>query len=124
MFGLFGKKKKTEEPKRQTNTVSQSRAYFAPMRPMGQQEQQSPPRDDGFAQSMMLGYAMNDGLVGGLIGGNFAGGVLGDAMNTSEPSHTSDSHCHDSGASSSYSSDSGSSFDSGCSDSGSSSGGD
>jgi hypothetical protein len=79
--------------------------------------------DDGFVQSVALGYATNDGLVGGLLGGNLAGGMLGDMMNTSE-----DHHCHqtpevDSGAgsydSSSYDSG-GSSYDSGSYDSGSS----
>ena len=40
--------------------------------------------DDGFAQSMALGYATNDGILGGIIGGNTAGGLIGDAMNTSE----------------------------------------
>lgn len=37
--------------------------------------------NDGFAQSMVLGFAMNNGMLGGLIGGSIAGGMVGDAMN-------------------------------------------
>jgi hypothetical protein len=40
--------------------------------------------DDGFATSMALGYATNDGLLGGVMGGNLMGGMVGDALNTTE----------------------------------------
>ena len=38
-------------------------------------------KDDGLANSMLLGYAFNDGTVGGLLGGNMLGGMIGDALN-------------------------------------------
>ncbi len=125
MFGLFGKKKKREEPKFTENQIRQSASVptsrFMPIRSITRQDQ-PPSYDNGFAQSMALGYALDNGLVGGLIGGNIAGGMIGDVMNTPDTHQSQDSNCHDSG--SSWSSDSSSSFDSGCSDSGSSSGGD
>jgi len=40
--------------------------------------------DDGFLQSMALGYMFNSGLFGGAVGGNFAGAMLGDMLNDSE----------------------------------------
>ena len=42
------------------------------------------PQDAGFIDSMVLGYALNDGITGGILGGNISGGIIGDALNTSE----------------------------------------
>ena len=55
--------------------------------------------DDGLAKSVLLGYATNDGVTGGLLGGNLLGGMVGDALNTSDdkPSETGHHHnanCH------------------------------
>jgi hypothetical protein len=36
-------------------------------------------KDDGLAASILLGYALNDGAAGGLMGGNLLGGMIGDA---------------------------------------------
>lgn len=64
-------------------------AYVSPMAPRpshGSQQSVKQPAtstDDGFATSVALGYAMNDGIAGGLLGGNIVGGMVGDAMNTS-----------------------------------------
>jgi hypothetical protein len=51
-------------------------------------------QDDGFTDSMVLGYALNDGITGGILGGNISGGIIGDALNTSE----NDSCDYDSGS--------------------------
>jgi hypothetical protein len=40
--------------------------------------------DDGFFESMAMGYLFNSGLMGGALGGNYVGGMLGDMMNNSE----------------------------------------
>lgn len=72
--------------------------------------------DDGFAASVALGYALNDGLAGGLLGGNLMGGVLGDSLNTSEvvsPSYDSSTYDSSPSYDSNPSYDSGSSFDGG-----------
>lgn len=37
--------------------------------------------DDTFLTSMTMGYAMNNGVAGGLIGGNLLGGIVGDMLN-------------------------------------------
>jgi hypothetical protein len=46
--------------------------------------------DDGFLNSMIMGYMTNDPLMGGIIGGNMIGGMIGAEMNHSEddPSHS------------------------------------
>lgn len=45
--------------------------------------------DDGFAQSVALGCAFDNGVLGGVIGGNMIGGMIGgmigDAMRSSDP---------------------------------------
>lgn len=49
--------------------------------------------DDGFIQSMMLGYMTDSGLIGGMAGGNFSGALLGSMMrDTSESHHDSPVH--------------------------------
>jgi hypothetical protein len=40
--------------------------------------------DDGFLESMALGYMFNSGLMGGALGGNYMGGMIGDMLNDSE----------------------------------------
>ena len=40
--------------------------------------------DDGFFESMALGYMFNSGLMGGALGGNYMGAMLGDMLNDSE----------------------------------------
>lgn len=44
-------------------------------------ESQYSQQNDGFAQSMAIGFATNNGLLGGLISGSIAGGIMGDLMN-------------------------------------------
>lgn len=74
-----------------------------------------PSTDDTFVQSAILGYALNDGLVGGMLGGSMAGGFVGDIANdgvigqVSEPTHhESASISHDRSPSMDSASDSGS----------------
>jgi hypothetical protein len=69
--------------------------------------------DNGFAESMMLGYATNNGLIGGLVGGNLAGGIVGDALNASEPETVKHDPAPEVSSPSSYDSHSSSSHDSG-----------
>ncbi len=40
--------------------------------------------DDGFVDSMIMGYVTNDALMGTVLGGNPAGAMLGDMLNNSE----------------------------------------
>lgn len=48
--------------------------------------------DDGFMDSIMMGYMTNDPLMGGIIGGNMMGGIIGAEMNDSE--HHNHDHSH------------------------------
>jgi hypothetical protein len=140
MFGWF-KRKKTIETHRVPPIRKMPAATSPPPPRRSSNATRSTPTDsalpdDGFAASIGLGYALNDGVVGGLIGGNLVGGIIGDALNTSEEKEKSQespsavdppadsgngsSIDHDSTSHSSY--DGGGSFDSGSSyDSGSSS---
>jgi len=49
--------------------------------------------DDGFMDSVMMGYMTNDPLMGGVIGGNMIGGMIGAEMNDSE-NHDHSHHNH------------------------------
>lgn len=40
--------------------------------------------DDGFWESMAMGYMFNSGIMGGALGGNYMGGMIGDMLNDSE----------------------------------------
>lgn len=85
------------------------------------QTQNVTPTDDGLIESVLLGYTLNDGIVGGLIGGNLAGGIIGDSLNTDEEKSDQGSlevSQPDNNHSSSY--ESSSSYDSSSYDSGSS----
>ena len=44
--------------------------------------------DDGFLQSMLLGYMTNSTMMGSLMGGNPLGAMIGDMMNNSEDQHS------------------------------------
>jgi hypothetical protein len=46
--------------------------------------QQYPNRDNSFIESLMWGYIMDDGLMGGVIGGNMMGGIVGDMLNNND----------------------------------------
>lgn len=48
--------------------------------------------DDGFLDSMMLGYMTNDPIMSGIIGGNMIGGIIGAEMNDSEYHNSDHSH--------------------------------
>ncbi len=76
---------------------------------------QSTPSNDGFVNSMALGYMLNDGLTGCLLGGNLAGGLVGDAMNNTSALEYEASPIYDSSPSydSTPTHDSSSSFDGG-----------
>jgi len=37
--------------------------------------------DSNFGTSMVMGMALNNGIVGGMLGGNMIGGMCGDIMN-------------------------------------------
>lgn len=43
--------------------------------------------DDGFLDSMLMGYATNSASIGSILGGNPLGAMLGDMMNESEEKH-------------------------------------
>lgn len=45
---------------------------------------QYPDRDDSFIDSLMWGYIMDDGIMGGLMGGNMMGGIIGDMLNNND----------------------------------------
>ena len=53
-------------------------------------KQREVPKDDGFLTSMALGYATDDGLLGGALGGNMLGGIVGDMLNDND----SNNHTH------------------------------
>lgn len=59
-----------------------------------------PSADDTFVQSAILGYALNDGLVGGMLGGSMAGGFVGDIANDGMIGQASDTTHHESQSSS------------------------
>ena len=59
-----------------------SEEYRDHLRP--QLQAQYPNADDSFIESLMLGYIMDDGLVGGMIGGNMVGGMIGDMLNNND----------------------------------------
>lgn len=40
--------------------------------------------NDGFFESIMYGYMFNSGAIGGMMGRNFLGGIMGDMLNDSE----------------------------------------
>ena len=40
--------------------------------------------DDGFMQSMMLGYSTNSTIIGATLGGNLTGAIIGDMLNDNE----------------------------------------
>jgi hypothetical protein len=46
---------------------------------------QYPDRDNSFIESLMWGYIMDDGLMGGVMGGNMVGGLVGDMLNNTDP---------------------------------------
>ena len=48
--------------------------------------------DDGFIDSIMMGYVTNDPIMGGVIGGDMIGGIIGAEMNDSE--HHNHDHSH------------------------------
>lgn len=68
------------------------------------------PAGDDIATSIAWGYMLNDAIAEGIIGGNLAGGMIGEAMNTSEHTSSVGHGCHDS-----PSVDCGGSYDSGSS---------
>lgn len=88
MFGWFKPKKKTATHR--VPPIRKMPAATSPPPPRrSSSESRSTPTDyasadDGFAASIGLGYALNDGVAGGLIGGNLVGGIIGDALNTSD----------------------------------------
>ena len=69
--------------------------------------------DGDFLLSAAIGYATNSSVIGGLLGGDFVGGMVGDALNSDDDSSSSSS---DSDSSDSDSSDSDSGSDSGSDD--------
>lgn len=48
--------------------------------------------DDGMLTSMAIGYATDSALIGGLVGGNPVGGMIGDMLNTTD--EHSNCNCH------------------------------
>lgn len=40
--------------------------------------------ESGFNESLAVGYLANDALLGGIVGGNLLGGMIGDLLNASE----------------------------------------
>lgn len=82
MFGWFKKKEKKKTP---AYMVGVDPAYTS---------------DNTFIESVAIGYALDDGLVGGLLGGDIAGGIVGDMLNTDDNSSSYDiSSCESSDSS-------------------------
>jgi hypothetical protein len=50
--------------------------------------------DDGFATSMMLGYALDNGVLGGALGGNMMGGIVGDLIRNDTDTKIESAPCH------------------------------
>jgi hypothetical protein len=46
--------------------------------------QKPPVYDDNFIESLVIGYATDNAVVGGMMGGNMLGGIIGDALNTND----------------------------------------
>ncbi len=106
---LFGKKKINQENHKNARsfTVTSARCVTPPVprivNPADKNArfkvERSAATDDGFGQSVAMGYLFNDGIIGGVMGGNMAGGMIGDAMN-SATSHDPSPSTNDSSPSS------------------------
>lgn len=82
MFGWFKKKEKKKTSKYTIGVDSASTP------------------DNTFIESVAIGYALDDGLVGGLLGGDICGGIVGDMLNTDDSSSSYDiSSCESSDSS-------------------------
>ena len=76
MFGWF--KRRPKSPPHSINTKFAGASY-APTK-AGSTSAPSKSADDDFGTSMMIGYATDNALLGGAIGGNFVGGMIGQAL--------------------------------------------
>ena len=49
--------------------------------------------DDGFVESMLIGYATDSAAMGTVLGGNPVGAIIGDMLNDND-NHTHHDHSH------------------------------